>query len=243
MLALLNELSRRKKQAIAVRTISVMGASKRLAELILQALQDESDSTQYSMVRFGNVLGSSGSVVPLFIEQIEKGGPVTVTHPEVTRYFMSIPEAAQLVLQAASMGKGGDVFLLDMGQPVRILDLAHRMIRLKGLSVKDSRHPEGDIEIRFTGLKPGEKLHEELLVTGNVTGTDHRKIMRAEEHHLPWKELRGSLNTLEQACDTFDYEAIKTFIEGLIEGADLKSQLGGLLTVEAGNVVELKRTD
>lgn len=130
-----------------------------------------------------------------------------------------------------------------MGQPVRILDLAHRMIRLKGLSVKDSRHPEGDIEIRFTGLKPGEKLHEELLVTGNVTGTDHRKIMRAEEHHLPWKELRGSLNTLEQACDTFDYEAIKTFIEGLIEGADLKGQLGGLLTVEAGNVVELKRTD
>ena len=227
----------------AVRTTSVMGASKRLAELILQALQDESDSTQYSMVRFGNVLGSSGSVVPLFIEQIEKGGPVTVTHPEVTRYFMSIPEAAQLVLQAASMGKGGDVFLLDMGQPVRILDLAYRMIRLKGLSVKDRRHPEGDIEIHFTGLKPGEKLHEELLVTGNVTGTDHRKIMRAEEHYLPWKELLGSLNTLEQACDTFDYEVIKTFIEGLIEGADLESQLGDLLASEADNVVELKRTD
>jgi FlaA1/EpsC-like NDP-sugar epimerase len=227
----------------AVRTTSVMGASKRLAELILQALHDESDSTQFSMVRFGNVLGSSGSVVPLFTEQIDKGGPVTVTHPDVTRYFMSIPEAAQLVLQAASLGQGGDVFLLDMGQPVRILDLAHRMIRLKGLSVKDSRHPEGDIEIHFTGLKPGEKLHEELLVTGNVTGTDHRKIMRAEEHYLPWKELRGSLNTLEQACETFDYEAIKTFIEGLIEGADLESQLGDLLTPEAGNVVELKRTD
>lgn len=227
----------------AVRTTSVMGASKRLAELILQGLQDQSEGTRFSMVRFGNVLGSSGSVVPLFTEQIERGGPVTVTHPEVTRYFMSIPEAAQLVLQAASMAKGGDVFLLDMGHPVRIFDLANRMIRLKGLSVKDSRHPDGDVEIRFTGLKPGEKLHEELLVTGNVTGTDHRKIMRAEEHYLPWTELRGALNTLEQACETFDYEAIKKFIEGLIQGADLERQLGGLKPAGAVNVVELKRPD
>lgn len=227
----------------AVRTTSVMGASKRLAELILQALQDESESTLFSMVRFGNVLGSSGSVVPLFAEQINNGGPVTVTHPEVTRYFMSIPEAAQLVLQAASMSRGGDVFLLDMGQPLSILDLAHRMVRLKGLAVKDGQHLDGDIEIRFTGLKLGEKLHEELLVSGNVTGTDHRKIVRAEDHYLPWAELRCALIDLEQACDAFDYEAIKKFIEGLIEGADLEQQLGDLKSVDVDNVFEFKRTD
>jgi FlaA1/EpsC-like NDP-sugar epimerase len=212
----------------AVRTSSVMGASKRLAEMILQALQEESSTTRFSMVRFGNVLGSSGSVVPLFVEQIENGGPVTVTHPDVTRYFMSIPEAAQLVLQAGSMAQGGEVFLLDMGKPVKILDLAHRIISLKGFTIKDDLHPDGEIEIVFTGLKPGEKLHEELLVGGDVTGTDHRKIMRAQEGYLPWKELRGALNTLEQACETFDYDAVKTFIEGLVEGADLESQLGDL---------------
>ncbi len=212
----------------AVRTTSVMGASKRLAEMILQALQEENSGTRFSMVRFGNVLGSSGSVVPLFTEQIDNGGPVTVTHPDVTRYFMSIPEAAQLVLQAAAMAQGGDVFLLDMGQPVRILDLAHRMIHLKGYTVKNDANPNGEIEVQFTGLKPGEKLYEELLVSGNVTGTDHRKIMRAQEGFLHWKELRGALNTLEQACETFDYEAVKTFIEGLVEGADLESQLGDL---------------
>ena len=212
----------------AVRTTSVMGASKRLAEMILQALQDESESTRFSMVRFGNVLGSSGSVVPLFSEQIENGGPVTVTHPEVTRFFMSIPEAAQLVLQASSMARGGDVFLLDMGQPVKILDLARRMVHLKGRSVREEQGSDGEIEIQFTGLQPGEKLHEELLVSGDVEGTDHRKIMRAQERYLPWKELRGALNTLEQAGETFDYEAVKTFIEGLLEGADLESQLGDL---------------
>ncbi len=223
----------------AVRTTSVMGASKRLAEMILQALQNDSDTTLFSMVRFGNVLGSSGSVVPLFTEQIESGGPVTVTHPDVTRYFMSIPEAAQLVLQASSMATGGDVFLLDMGKPVKILDLAHRLIHLKGYSIKDDDNPEGDIEVQFTGLKPGEKLHEELLVNGDVIGTDHRKIMRAEEGYLPWTELRGALNTLEQACDTFDYEAVKTFIEGLVEGADLESQLGEL--TQRADVVTLPR--
>ena len=222
----------------AVRTSSIMGASKRLAELILQALQEESEETCFSMVRFGNVLGSSGSVVPLFSEQIDQGGPVTVTHPEVTRYFMSIPEAAQLVLQASSMAEGGDIFILDMGKPVKIIDLAHRMIHLKGYAIKGSDNPNGEIEIQFTGLKPGEKLHEELLVSGDVVGTDHPKIMRAEEGHVPWKELRGALNTLEQACDTFDYEAVKTFIEGLIEGASLEDQLGDL-TPRAG-VVPLK---
>jgi len=225
----------------AVRTTSVMGASKRLAELILQALQQESESTQFSMVRFGNVLGSSGSVVPLFLEQIENGGPVTVTHADVTRYFMSIPEAAQLVLQAASLGRGGDVFLLDMGEPIKILDLAHRMIRLKGLSVLSEQNPSGEIAIEFTGLKPGEKLHEELLVGGTVTGTDHRKIMRAEEHFVPWKELRGALNTLEQACETFDYDAVRKFVEGLVEGADIEEQLGDL--TPRADVVTLKRTD
>ena len=225
----------------AVRTTSVMGASKRLAEMILQALQDESEYTCFSMVRFGNVLGSSGSVVPLFAEQIERGGPVTVTHPEVTRYFMTIPEAAQLVLQAASMARGGDVFLLDMGQPVKILDLAHRMIRLKGHSVKDDESLHGDIEIRITGLKPGEKLHEELLVGDAVEQTLHRKIMRAHERYVSWRELSAALATLENACDSFDHEKIKTFIEGLVEGADLASQLGGL-SQNGDVVVHLKRT-
>ncbi|MCZ6616865.1 MAG: polysaccharide biosynthesis protein, partial [Gammaproteobacteria bacterium] len=155
-----------------------------------------------------------------------------------TRYFMTIPEAAQLVLQAASMARGGDVFLLDMGQPVKILDLAQRMIRLKGYAIRDHEHPDGEIEIQITGLKPGEKLHEELLVGKDVTGTEHRKIMRAEEHFVPWIELRGALNTLEQACDAFDYEAIKTFIEGLVEGSDLESQLGDLSP--PADVVEFK---
>lgn len=211
----------------AVRTTSVMGASKRLAEMTLQALQDISDETRFSMVRFGNVLGSSGSVVPLFLEQIDRGGPVTVTHAEVTRFFMTIPEAAQLVMQAASMAKGGDVFLLDMGEPVKILELAQRMIRLKGYTIKDAEHESGDIEIKITGLQPGEKLHEELLLDKRERGTDHRKILRAEEQYLKWTELRGALNTLEQACDNFDYAAIKTFIERLVEG-DLVAQLSEL---------------
>ena len=211
----------------AVRTTSVMGASKRLAEMTLQALQDISDETRFSMVRFGNVLGSSGSVVPLFLEQIDRGGPVTVTHPDVTRFFMTIPEAAQLVLQAASMAKGGDVFLLDMGKPVPILDLARRMIQLKGYTIKDAENETGDIEIKITGLQPGEKLHEELLLGESVTGTDHRKIFRAEEQYLKWTELRGVLNTLEQACDNFDYAAIRTFIDRLVEG-DLVAQLSEL---------------
>ena len=212
----------------AVRTTSVMGASKRLAEMTLQALQEVSDETRFSMVRFGNVLGSSGSVVPLFLEQIDRGGPVTVTHADVTRYFMTIPEAAQLVLQASSMAEGGDVFLLDMGRPVKILELAKRMINLKGYSIRDAENELGDIAIEITGLQSGEKLHEELLLGEAVTGTEHRKIMRAEEQYLDWKELRGALNTLEQACDSFDYGAIRTFIEGLVEGSDLTSQLSEL---------------
>jgi UDP-N-acetylglucosamine 4,6-dehydratase len=212
----------------AVRTTSVMGASKRLAEMVLQALQETTAGTRFSMVRFGNVLGSSGSVVPLFLEQIQHGGPVTVTHADVTRYFMSISEAAALVLQAASMSRGGDVFLLDMGEPVRILDLAQRMIHLKGCTIRNEANPEGDIEIAITGLKPGEKLHEELLLGDAVVGTEHKRIMRAREAHVPWAELQGALTTLEVACAEFDYDAIKAFIEGLVEGADLAAQLGGL---------------
>ena len=214
----------------AVRTRSAMGASKRLAEMILQALQQTSASTCFSVVRFGNVFGSSGSVVPLFIEQIENGGPVTVTHPDVTRYFMTIQEAAQLVLQAASLGRGGDIFLLDMGRPVKILELAARIARLKGSALKTDRVPDGDIEVEFIGLRPGEKLHEELLMGEDLTGTEHRKIMRTEESFIPWPELRPALRTLEQACDSYDSDAIRTFASGLLEGSDLSAQLGGLRT-------------
>ena len=226
----------------AVRTTSVMGASKRLAEMVLQALQDNSDLTKFSMVRFGNVLGSSGSVVPLFLEQIERGGPVTVTHPDATRYFMTIPEAAQLVLQSASMANGGDVFLLDMGAPVRIMDLARRMIRLKGFTFRGPGDSEGDIEIRISGLAPGEKVHEELLIADAATGTEHLQILRAEEDYVKWSELRGALNTLEQACDAFDYEAIKAFIEGVVEGADLNEQLVELAEPRRADVVPLTQS-
>src|SRR6202167_1392595 len=165
----------------AVNPANVMGATKRFAELVLQALQQRSKHTHFCMVRFGNVLASSGSVVPLFQEQIKKGGPVTVTHPDVIRYFMTIPEAAQLVIQAGAMAGGGDVFVLDMGQPVRICDLARRMIHLMGMTVRDDQHPEGDIEINYMGLRAAEKLFEELLIGANVAGAEHPKIMRAIE--------------------------------------------------------------
>lgn len=224
----------------AVRTTSIMGASKRLSEMVLQALQEQCADTRFSMVRFGNVLGSSGSVVPVFLEQIRHGGPVTVTHPDVTRYFMTISEAASLVLQAASMSRGGEVFLLDMGEPVKIMALARRMIHLKGYTVKDENHPDGDIAIEITGLKSGEKLHEELLVGEAVAGTEHKKILRAEESFLPWAELRGALATLEEACAEYDYDAIKAFIEGLVEGADLAAQLGGLY--RSAEIIALKPT-
>jgi FlaA1/EpsC-like NDP-sugar epimerase len=188
----------------AVNPANVMGATKRLAELVLQALQERSSSTRFCMVRFGNVLASSGSVVPLFQEQIRRGGPVTVTHPDVIRYFMTIPEAAQLVIQAGSMAKGGDVFVLDMGRPVRIDDLARRMINLMGLTVRDSDNPDGDIEIEYTGLRAAEKLFEELLLGSNVTGTDHPMILRAMEHRLPWQRIHQILNDLLVALASFD---------------------------------------
>ena len=188
----------------AVNPANVMGATKRLAELVLQALQERTAQTRFCMVRFGNVLASSGSVVPLFQEQIRRGGPVTVTHPDVIRYFMTIPEAAQLVLQAGSMAKGGDVFVLDMGRPVRIDDLARRLVNLMGLTVRDLNNPDGDIEIEYTGLRTAEKLFEELLIGTNVTGTDHPMILRAIEHHLPWLRMQQVLNELLVALASFD---------------------------------------
>ncbi|MBS0366265.1 MAG: polysaccharide biosynthesis protein [Proteobacteria bacterium] len=188
----------------AVNPTNVMGATKRLAELVLQALQERTTHTRFCMVRFGNVLASSGSVVPLFQEQIRRGGPVTVTHPDVIRYFMTIPEAAQLVVQAGSMAKGGDVFVLDMGRPVRIDDLARRLVNLMGLTVRDASNPDGDIEIQYTGLRTAEKLFEELLIGSNVAGTDHPMIMRAIEHRLPWARMEEILQELLVALASFD---------------------------------------
>lgn len=199
----------------AVRPTNTMGASKRMAELCLQALSDQLKNSQtcFSMVRFGNVLGSSGSVIPLFRKQILKGGPITVTHPDIIRYFMTIPEAAQLVIQASAMAKGGDVFILDMGDPVRIADLAKNLIQLSGLSVKDENNLKGDIEITYTGLRPGEKLYEELLIAGdNVQKTEHSRIMTAEEHYLPFDQLSSVLVQLEQACKNGDYMSIRQIL-------------------------------
>jgi FlaA1/EpsC-like NDP-sugar epimerase len=192
----------------AVRPTNVMGASKRVAELVLQALNTRQNSTLFCMVRFGNVLGSSGSVVPLFRRQINEGGPITVTHPDIIRYFMTIPEASQLVIQAGAMGKGGDVFVLDMGEPVKITSLAKKMIRLSGLTEKTTETPDGDIEIQFTGLRPGEKLYEELLIGDNVEGTDHPRIMTANEIFLSWPETHNFLNKLDRACHDFKVEDV-----------------------------------
>lgn len=204
----------------AVRPTNVMGATKRLSELILQAFARQQCAkqlqaqphTRFCMVRFGNVLGSSGSVVPLFRKQIMTGGPITLTHPEITRYFMTITEAAQLVLQAGSMGEGGDVFVLDMGEPVKIMDLAKQMVRLSGFEVKSEATPEGTIELHYVGLRPGEKLYEELLIGNNVEGTDHPLIMRAQEVEIPWPELEGLLRELGNASERFDFEEIRTVL-------------------------------
>jgi FlaA1/EpsC-like NDP-sugar epimerase len=196
----------------AVNPTNVMGCTKRVAEMVLQCLQKRGSNTRFCMVRFGNVLESSGSVVPLFREQIREGGPVTVTHPDVIRYFMTIPEAAQLVIQAGSMGSGGDVFVLDMGSPVRIADLAKRMIQLAGYTVRDDQHPTGDIEIRFTGLRPAEKLFEELLIGKNVTGTEHPRILRAMEHSLTWEQIRQLLDDLAQCSLRFDCERAREIL-------------------------------
>jgi FlaA1/EpsC-like NDP-sugar epimerase len=202
----------------AVNPTNVMGATKRFSEMVLQALHRRGTKTRFCMVRFGNVLASSGSVVPLFNEQIKGGGPVTVTHPEVIRYFMTIPEAAQLVIQAGSMAEGGEVFVLDMGKPVRICDLARRMVHLMGMTVRDEQHPDGDIEIAYTGLRPAEKLYEELLIGNNVTGTQHPMILRAIEHSLPWERIQGMLDDILAAMGRFDCpRALQLLSEVVVE--------------------------
>ena len=199
----------------AVRPTNVMGATKRMAELSLQGLAQEQGvkhKTRFCMVRFGNVLGSSGSVVPLFRRQIKEGGPITLTHPDITRFFMTIPEAAQLVIQAGAMGKGGDVFVLDMGDPVKIKDLATKMVRLSGFEVKSDTNPHGDIEIKCTGLRPGEKLYEELLIGNNVGETTHERIMTANEVMLPLAELNVFIEALDIACHNFEHETIRQLL-------------------------------
>lgn len=196
----------------AVRPTSTMGASKRFAELILQGLADQQTNTQFTMVRFGNVLGSSGSVVPLFREQITNGGPITVTDKRIIRYFMTIPEAAELVIQAGAMGKGGDVFVLDMADPIRIVDLAKRMIHLSGFVEKSEDQPDGDIEIIYIGLRPGEKLYEELLMGDNVSDTAHQRIMRAQDNVIPWQELSAILLQLEQANEADKYQHVRDIL-------------------------------
>lgn len=216
----------------AVRPTNVMGSTKRLSEMVLQALSAEPapllyaddsgvhqvNNTRFTMVRFGNVLGSSGSVIPLFRSQIQRGCPVTVTHPNITRYFMTIPEAAQLVIQAGSMGQGGDVFVLNMGEPVRIAELAEKMIHLSGLSVRSESNPRGEIAIEFTGLRPGEKLYEELLIGDNVTPTEHSMIMRANEAYLPWEEFRKALAEMELALHSNDLPKLRQLLRSTVDG-------------------------
>lgn len=236
----------------AVRPTNVMGATKRMAELSLQALAKEqaskTEGTRFCMVRFGNVLGSSGSVVPVFKKQIVEGLPITVTHPDIIRYFMTIPEAAQLVIQAGAMGKGGDVFVLDMGEPVKIVDLAQNLIRLSGLEVKSADNPEGDIEIEYTGLRPGEKLFEELLIGDNVKKTKHPRIMTANESFLQLPELLKTIEALNIACHDFDHEAIRKILIEAPTGFKPTDGVGDLvwnvkqeLTGASSNVIALNK--
>ena len=202
----------------AVRPTNVMGASKRVCELVLQAMSEEPGNTVFSMVRFGNVLGSSGSVVPFFQRQIAQGGPVTLTHRDVTRFFMTIPEAAELVIQAGAMAQGGEVYLLDMGEPITIYSLAQTMIRLSGRTVKDAANPDGDIEIVEVGLRPGEKLYEELLIDGEAEKTAHERIFRAREEGICWNELQPELIFMRDALDNGDSAAIRGLLARLVSG-------------------------
>lgn len=228
----------------AVRPTNVMGATKRFAELILQDLAAQGGETIFSMVRFGNVLGSSGSVVPLFRKQIAEGGPITVTHPEITRFFMTIPEAAQLVIQAGAMAEGGDVFVLDMGQPVKIVDLARRMVQLSGLEMKSDDKPDGDIEIVFSGLRPGEKLYEELLIGDNVLGTAHPKIMRAQEKRLDHDDLAACLADMAEADQRYNCQGAKEVLRRAVSeftpSVELVDWLKPAEAVERGKLHYLK---
>ena len=216
----------------AVRPTNTMGTTKRFAEMVLQALSVQQDVTKFTMVRFGNVLGSSGSVIPLFKQQIKEGGPVTVTDKDIIRYFMTIPEAVELVIQAGAMGQGGDVFVLDMGKPVKIYDLAKKMIHLTGLEVKDEASPKGDIEIQITGLRPGEKLYEELLIGDNVGKTDHPLIMRAEEDMLAWGELESILNGLELAIKDCDHVQLRKLLIQAVPGFKPQCEITDVLYKE-----------
>ena len=202
----------------AVRPTNIMGTTKRVAELILQAFAVSQNKTTFCMVRFGNVLGSSGSVIPLFKKQIIEGGPVTVTDKNIIRYFMTVTEAVELTIQAGAMGTGGDVFVLDMGKPVKIKELAEKLIRLSGLKVKDENHPEGDVEIKYTGLRPGEKLYEELLIGDNVSETENPLIMRAKEDMYSLDELKKLLDELRISNDNFDYENTRNILKKIVPG-------------------------
>jgi FlaA1/EpsC-like NDP-sugar epimerase len=228
----------------AVRPTNVMGASKRMAELVLQALSQAAfnKKTRFCMVRFGNVLGSSGSVVPLFRRQIQEGGPITLTHQDITRYFMTIPEAAQLVIQAGAMGKGGDVFVLDMGDSVKIKDLAEKLVRLSGLEIKDDSNPNGDIAIECTGLRPGEKLFEELLIGDNVQDTFHERIMTANEAMLSWEDLEPVLNNLDKMCHNFDHESIRKILLNAPTGFNPTDGIGDLVWAARQSQTNVKST-
>ena len=208
-----------------------MGATKRFAELILQSMS-ESRKTKLSMVRFGNVIGSSGSAIPLFQQQIREGGPVTVTHPKVTRYFMSIPEAAELVIQAGAMGEGGDVFVLDMGEPVKIIELAKRLISLSGKELIDDQNPNGDIEIKFTGLRPGEKLYEELLIGDNVSNTEHKRILKAKEDYLPKEDLENYLGLIQKAEIDGDILSLRQVLKESITGFSPQEEIVDLIYLQ-----------
>jgi FlaA1/EpsC-like NDP-sugar epimerase len=234
----------------AVRPTNVMGASKRFAEIVLQGVQQRGGATRFCIVRFGNVLESSGSVVPLFREQIRAGGPITVTHPDVIRYFMTIPEAAQLVIQAGSMATGGDVFVLDMGKPIRIVDLARRMVQLAGLTVRTDTNVDGDIEIRFTGLRPAEKLYEELLIGENAAGTEHPMIMRAAEQALPWPEVQALLDDVSSMMRRFDCAGVRDVLARAVREYAASAELQDLVwlrrrpqTAALANVADAKVAD
>ena len=218
----------------AVRPTNVMGATKRFAEMVLQTMAARGSETVFSIVRFGNVLGSSGSVVPLFRDQIRQGGPVTVTHPEVVRYFMTIPEASQLVIQAGAMAKGGEVFVLDMGEPVRILDLAQTMIRLMGLSVRDESNPEGDIDIVFSGLRPGEKLFEELLIGDASVRTEHEMIMQAHEETLSESDVVTAMEAFRAALDRGQSDPLKALLRSYVNGYQPREEESDVPAARAG---------
>ena len=225
----------------AVRPTNTMGASKRFAELILQGLAKQPNcKTRLTMVRFGNVLGSSGSVVPLFREQIKNGGPVTVTDPRITRYFMTIPEAAQLVIQAGAMGQGGDVFVLDMGEPVKILDMAKRMIRLSGFEIIDENNPDGEIEITYTGLRPGEKLYEELLIGDKVRPTKHSLIMAADEDSLSWQKIETYIETFRESIEKNDVDKGRISLMEAVPSFSPQCEVADLVYGQKSKVIKIR---